>query len=62
LGKIAWIDFRRTGAGDPAGDCSLGIAFSEKTDGVDLGEYSELVDAVKMMLRQSEPNIRVLEL
>lgn len=62
LGKVAWIDYRKGKNGDSAGDCSLGIAFSEKVDGVDLTEYSEIVEDAKLRLRRSGSGLRVLEL
>ncbi len=62
MGKIAWIDFRRDSGRDASGDCSLGLAFSEKIDGVDLTDYLQLVDDAKLMLRDAEPVIRILEL
>lgn len=62
LGKVAWIDYRKGKKGETTGDCSLGIAFSEKVDGMDLTEYSEIVEDAKMRLRRSGSGIRVLEL
>lgn len=62
LGKVAWIDYRKGRDRGTAGDCSLGIAFSEKIDGVDLTEYSEIVDEAKLQLRRSGTGGRVLEL
>jgi len=62
LGSVAWIDYRKGKNSETAGDCSLGIAFSEKVDGVDLTEYAEIVEDAKLRLRRGPSGIRVLEL
>lgn len=50
MGRIAWIDFRKSSSGQKTGDCCLGLTFSEK-DGVNLGEYARLVEEAKRLLR-----------
>lgn len=60
LGRIAWIDFRKSQSGQKAGDCCLGLTFSEK-DGVNLSEYSKLVDDAKRMLRRGAPGVVALD-
>lgn len=46
-GRIAWIDYRKPRASDAAGQCNLGVIFSEKDDGVDLTQYGRFIDGIK---------------
>jgi len=46
-GRIAWIDYRKPRASDAAGQCNLGVVFSERNDGVDLSQYSDFIKAIQ---------------
>ena len=46
-GRIAWIDYRKPRASDAAGECNLGIVFSQKEDGVDLRQYFDFIEGIQ---------------